>query len=78
ILSFVWRYSFLLQDSNSIGFGKWCGARDLDFIKVRTRRTKDGEGANVSVKQFFVLKDVYVGKICKLHIFYIYLIMKYR
>ncbi|KAI7871400.1 uncharacterized protein EV154DRAFT_570609 [Mucor mucedo] len=63
VLAFVWRHSFLLQDTNSIGFGKWCGTRDIDFIKAKTRRTRDGEGANVSVRQLFVLKDVYVGNV---------------
>ncbi|KAI7904493.1 uncharacterized protein BX663DRAFT_430986 [Cokeromyces recurvatus] len=71
ILSYVWKYSYLLQDKNPIGFGKWCSGKDIDLMHGTTKRKKGVDGRTILVRSLYVLKEKYIGKVHKL-LFYLH------
>ncbi|KAI9478429.1 MAG: hypothetical protein EXX96DRAFT_484554 [Benjaminiella poitrasii] len=40
ILAYIWRYSYLLQDKNPIGFGRWFSGKEVDLIRVTVKGKK--------------------------------------
>lgn len=74
VLAYVWKYSCLLQDKSSVGFGRWCSGKDIDLMRTTTKRQKVDERATISVRSLHVLKEKYIGK--ALGFFYIHLIIQ--
>lgn len=50
ILVYVWKYSYLLQDSNLTGLGKWYSNKGIDLIYSTTKKRKADEGVTISVR----------------------------
>lgn len=77
ILAYVWKYSYLLQDKNPIGFGRWCSGKGIDLIEVTVKRIKVDEAVTISVRSLYVLKEKYIGKIPDFFFICIHLIIQY-
>lgn len=50
ILAYVWKYTYLLQDSNPNGLGKWYLNKGIDLMYSTTKRRKAVEGVTISVR----------------------------
>ncbi|CAO3682609.1 unnamed protein product [Rhizopus stolonifer] len=65
VLTYVWKYSYLLQDKSSVSFGRWCSGKDIDLIRTTTKRRKIDEGNTISVRSLHVLKEKYIANVVK-------------
>ncbi|CAO3620038.1 unnamed protein product [Mucor fragilis] len=65
ILSIVWKYSNILDDMNTQGLSKWCGARKLELMKATIKRKQDEFNRKISTRILYVVKDQYIESIIK-------------
>lgn len=78
ILAYVWKYSYLLEDKNPTGFGRWCSGKGIDLIGATVKRKKIDTEVTVSVRSLYVLKEKYIGKVLNFYLLIcIHLIIKY-
>lgn len=62
ILACVCKYSYLLQDKNPLGFGRWCAGKEIDLPGATVKRKKNDIVA-ISVRSLYVLKEKYIGEV---------------
>lgn len=50
VLTYVWKYSYLVQDKISVDVGRWCSRKDIDLTHTTIKRKKVDERTTISVR----------------------------
>ncbi|CAO3664519.1 unnamed protein product [Rhizopus stolonifer] len=64
ILAVVWKYSDLFEDKSTVGFGKWCSNKEVNFMKSAIKRKESGHQVK-RARSLYAVKEKFFSNIIK-------------